>query len=306
MSRYVLRRLLYSLFVLWGAVTIVFVTVRMVPGDPAVLILGSDATPQQLAALRERLGLNTPLPQQYVQFLARAAVLDFGDSLRLNLPAMDEVLGRVPATAQLAFTAMLLALLLSFPLGVVAALRYRTPVDGAVSVASLLGQSAPSFWIGIMFILLFAREMRLLPSAGSGTWQHLVLPALTLALPLVGVLTRLIRGGLLDVLAEEYVRTGHAKGLARTTVLTRHAMPNMLIPVITVIGLQLGHLLGGTVIVETVFSWPGVGRLLVESITNRDYPLVQAAILLITGGFIVINLLVDLSYGYLDPRIRLG
>jgi peptide/nickel transport system permease protein len=305
MTAYLLRRLIYSVFVLWGAVSIVFVAVRVVPGDPALLILGSDATAEQLASLRQRLGLSQPLPLQYLEFVGRAIRLDFGESVRLDVPAMQEVTSRLPATAQLAVVAMLLALAVSFPLGILAALRYRSPVDGSVSVLSLLGQATPSFWLGIMLILLFARGLRLLPSGGSGTWQHLVLPAMTLALPLVGVLTRLIRGGLLDVLAEDFIRTGHAKGLARQVVLTRHALPNMLIPVITVVGLQLGHLLGGAVIVETVFAWPGVGRLLVEAITNRDYPLVQASILLITGGFIAINFLVDLSYGYLDPRIRL-
>jgi peptide/nickel transport system permease protein len=203
-------------------------------------------------------------------------------------------------------TAMLIAVGVSFPLGIGAALRPRSPVDSVVSVVSLLGQSVPNFWLGIMFILLFARSLRLLPSGGSESWAHLVLPAITLALPLIGVLTRLVRSGMLDVLEEDYVRTARAKGLPPRSVLVRHALHNMLIPVITVIGLQLGHLLGGAVIVETVFAWPGVGRLLVEAIGNRDYPLVQATILFITAGFVLINLLVDLSYGIIDPRVRLG
>jgi len=305
MRAYILRRLVYSVFVLWGAATIVFIAVRVVPGDPAIMIGGPDASKEQLTAIRQRLGLNQPLPIQYLQFLGQTARLDLGNSIRLEVPAIEELGHRVPATAQLAFCAMALALLLSFPLGILAALRYRSPFDNVVSVFSLVGQAMPNFWLGIMFILLFARALRLLPSGGIGTWQHLLLPAFTLSLPLVGVLTRLVRSGLLDVLSEDYVRTGHAKGLPARVVLTRHALPNMLIPVITVVGLQLGQLLGGAVIVETVFSWPGVGRLVVEAITNRDYPLVQASILLITSGFIVINFLFDLSYGYLDPRIRL-
>ncbi len=306
MTGYALRRFGYSLFVLWGALTIVFVAVRVVPGDPALLILGPDASAGQLQALRERFGLNQPLPVQYADYLQHAVRLDFGTSVRLESPAMQEVLNRLPASTQLAAVAILIAIGLSFPLGIAAAIRHHSPIDHSISVLSLLGQAAPNFWLGIMFILLFARTLRWLPSGGTGTWQNMVMPALTLALPLVGILTRLIRSGLLDTLAEDYVRTGRAKGLNPTTVLTRHALPNMLIPVITVVGLQLGQLLGGAVIVETVFGWPGVGRLLVDAITNRDYPLVQAAILLITGGFVLINFLVDLSYGYLDPRIRLA
>ncbi len=306
MSGYVVRRLVYSVFVLWGAATIIFIAIRIVPGDPALLMLGSSATPDQLTALREKLNLNEPLPVQYGRFLLQAAHLDFGNSLRLNVPAIDAIDERLPATGLLALTAMLIALVLSFPLGILAALRRGGSVDATVSTVSLLGQAVPNFWLGIMFILLFARELRWLPSSGIGTWQNLVMPALTLALSLIGVLTRLVRSGMLEVLGEDYVRTARAKGLMRSAVLVRHALPNMLIPVITVVGLQLGHLLGGTVIVETVFAWPGVGQLLVDAISNRDYPLVQAAILIITGGFIAINFLVDLSYGYLDPRIRLS
>ena len=306
MTAYVLRRAIFSLFVLWGALTIVFVAIRVAPGDPAQLMLGAEATPQALAALRERLGLDKPLPLQYVEYLFQALRLEFGNSLRLDQPALQAVGERLGATARLALAAMLLALLVSFPLGIAAALRQDSLVDRLVSIVSLFGQSAPNFWIGIMFILVFARQFRLLPSGGAESAQHLILPAVTLALPLVGVLTRLVRSGMLDVLHEDYVRTARAKGLTSRTVIVRHALINMLIPVITVVGLQLGHLLGGTVIVETVFAWPGVGRLLVEAISNRDYPLVQAAILLITSGFILINFLVDLSYGFLDPRVRLG
>lgn len=306
MTTYLLRRLGLSVFVLWGAATIVFAAIRLAPGDPAQMMLGPSATAQEIAALRARLGLDQAAPVQYARYLLQVARLDLGESLRLGQPALAAILERVPQTARLAALAMAIAVLLSFPMGIAAALRPGRAVDRLISAVSLLGQSVPNFWLGIMLILVFARGLQVLPSGGADTWQHLVLPAATLALPLIGILTRLIRSGVLDVLVEDYIRTARAKGLAPRAVMVRHALLNMLIPVVTVMGLQLGTLLGGTVIVESVFAWPGVGRLLVEAIGNRDYPLVQAAILVITGSFIFINLVVDLSYGYLDPRIRLG
>jgi peptide/nickel transport system permease protein len=305
MAAYIIRRIIYAVFVLWGALTVIFMVVRILPGDPATLMLGAGARPEEIEALRDQLGLNDSLIVQYGRFMSEAVRLDFGDSLWLNRPVLDSVAERIWATGRLALAAMVIALLVSFPLGILAALRQRTIVDYLVSVLSLIGQSVPSFWLGIMLILIFARQLRLLPSAGSDTWQHLVLPAVTLALPLVGVLTRLVRSGLLEVMHEDYIRTARAKGVSSSAVLTRHAMRNMLIPVVTVIGIQLGNLLGGAVIVETVFGWPGIGRLLVNAIFQRDYPLVQASILFITTTFILINLLVDISYVYLDPRIRL-
>ncbi|MCO5220060.1 MAG: ABC transporter permease [Thermomicrobiales bacterium] len=305
MAHYILQRLLYAVFVLWGALTVIFLVVRILPGDPASMMLGAGATQTEIDALRQNLGLDASLPEQYVSFMSEAARLDFGESLWLRRPVLDSIGERIAATGRLAIAAVILAVAISFPLGIVAALRQRGPIDYAVSVLSLIGQSVPGFWLGIMLILIFARQLRWLPSAGSQTPQHLILPAITLALPLVGVLTRLVRSGLLEVMHEDYIRTARAKGIAPHAVLTRHAMRNMLIPVITVLGIQLGNLLGGAVIVETVFGWPGIGRLLVDAITKRDYPLVQAAILFITTTFVLINLIVDLSYVYLDPRIRL-
>jgi len=301
---YILRRLAFSVFVLWGALTVIFVCVRLVPGDPAQLIAGPEASKADVAALRHQLGLDQPLIVQYVRYLGQVAHLDLGRSLRLSQPASVAVAGRLGATLTLALTAMLFGGLLSFPLGIVAALRPRSVMDGVVSVVSLIGQSVPNFWLGLMFILIFARQLHWLPSAGIGGINHLVLPMITLALPLVGVLTRLIRSGLLDVLNEEYIRTAQAKGLPNRAVIARHALRNMLIPVVTVMGLQLGSLLGGAVIVETVFGWPGAGQLLYTAIGNRDYPVIQAGILFITAGFVLVNLIVDISYGYLDPRIR--
>ncbi|MCC7367062.1 MAG: ABC transporter permease [Chloroflexi bacterium] len=305
MTTYIIRRLIFSVFVLWGALTVVFLAVRAVPGDPAQMMLGTDATAAEVNALRDKLGLNRPLPVQYVVYLGQTLRFDLGESLRLAQPVASLVAERLPTTGRLALTAIVIAVLISFPLGIAAALRPGGTLDAIVSVVSLLGQSVPGFWLGIMFILIFARSLRLLPSAGDETPAHLVLPSITVALPLVGVLTRLVRSGLLDVLDEDYIRTARAKGLPAQVVMWRHAIRNMLIPVITVVGLQVGHLLGGAVITETVFAWPGVGLLLVDAITNRDYPLVQAAILFITAIFVTINFLVDLSYGALDPRVRL-
>ncbi len=306
MAAYILRRLGYAVFVLWGALTMVFAVVRVIPGDPAQLIAGPQATRPEVEALRRDLGLADPLPVQYVRYLGQVVRLDLGQSLRLNQSAREAVTSRLGATGTLAVAAMVMAVLLSFPLGIAAALRPRSLVGTFVSIFSLIGQSVPSFWLGLMLILVFARRLRWLPSAGQGGLSHLILPMITLALPLVGILTRLIRAGLLDVLNEDYIRTAHAKGLRSSRVIAGHALRNMLIPVVTVAGLQLGQLLGGAVIVETVFAWPGAGRLIVTAITNRDYPVIQAAVLFITTGFVLINLLVDVSYGYLDPRVRYG
>jgi ABC-type dipeptide/oligopeptide/nickel transport system permease component len=304
MIAYLGRRLLYTSFALWGALTIIFVAVRIVPGDPALLMVGPTGTQQDVAALRHRLGLDRPAWEQYARYLLATARLDFGESLRLEEPALDAVLQRFPATAQLALSATVLAVAVSFPLGILAAVRQRSLLDHVVSVVSLLGQSVPNFWLGIMLILVFARDLRWFPSAGIGGLSHLVLPSATLAVLLIGVLTRLVRSGLLDVIHEDYIRSAYAKGLPPRPVLVRHALRNALIPIVTIVGLQLGQLLAGAVIVETVFAWPGVGRLLVDAISNRDYPVVQVAVLLITSVFVLVNLVVDLSYAYLDPRIR--
>ncbi|MER7243707.1 nickel ABC transporter permease [Kribbella sp. NPDC000426] len=306
MGAYVVRRLFFSLFVLWGAVTIIFVVLRLVPGDPAYIMLGPDADQAQVAALRAQLGLDHSLIQQYATYLANVVHLDFGQSFRLNADSMSLVLQRVPATIQLASAALLLSLLIGLPLGVMAALRAHSWVDRTISVFSLMGQSTPSFWLGIVLILVFARGLKVLPSAGSGTWSHLVLPTITLALPFLAILVRLTRSGLLEVVHEGYVQTARAKGLGEGVVVLVHALRNALIPIVTVVGLQFGALLGGTVIVETVFAWPGVGRLLIDSIGRRDYGVVQASILLVATIFVVINLLVDLLYGFLDPRVRLA
>ncbi|HIZ35307.1 MAG TPA: ABC transporter permease [Candidatus Ruania gallistercoris] len=305
MGAYLVRRLVFSVFILWGAVSIIFVVLRLIPSDPARLILGSDATESEVEALRDQLGLNDPLVSQYVSYLGDLLRLDFGESYRQQRDAFGLVLERLPATLELAIVALLIALVVGLLLGVLAALRVNKLTDRLVSVASLLAQSLPSFWIGIVFILIFSRGLQVLPSGGTGTPAHMVLPAVTLAMPMLAILIRMTRSGLLEVIHEGYIQTARAKGLSERVVIFPHAIRNALIPIVTIVGLQFGGLLAGSVIVEMVFSWPGIGRLLIESIGQRDYNVVQAAILVIAAGFVLANLLVDILYGYLDPRVRL-
>ncbi|WP_203432772.1 ABC transporter permease [Jiangella asiatica] len=303
--QYVIRRLGHAVVVIFGAVSLMFVILRLVPGDPAIVYAGPSATPEQIDVVRGELGLDQPLYVQYVSFLGDLVRGDLGESLRLGGSAVSAVADRLPATGLLALSAMGLAVLLSFPLGIAAARRARTAVDYSISTFSLLGQSLPNFWLGLVAILVFSRALGLTPSSGWGTWQHLILPAIVLSLPLLGVLVRLVRAGLIEVMGEPYILTARSKGLTGRVILYRHAMKNMLIPVITVAGLQLGQLLSGTVIVEVVFAWPGVGRLLIDAISNRDFAVVQAVVMLAAFTFVMLNLIVDLLYGYLDPRVRL-
>lgn len=306
MAAYIVRRLLFSVFILWGAVSIVFLVLRLVPADPALLILGSDATQEQIQATRERMGLTQPLIVQYGIFLGDLVRLDFGDSYRLQRDAMSLVLERLPATLELATVALFIAVALGIPLGLIAALRVNKMADRVISVLSLMSQSLPGFWVGIILILVFARTFQLLPSGGTGSLAHIILPAVTLGLPFLAILVRMTRSGLLEVIHEGYIQTARSKGLSERTVIFPHAIRNALIPIVTVVGLQFGQLLGGAVIIETVFAWPGVGRLLIDSISQRDYSIVQAAIVVIATGFVAINLMVDILYGFLDPRVRLA
>ena len=305
MTGYLLRRIGYAAFVVWGAVTIIFVVMRFVPGDPASAMLGPTATEAQLVAARARLGLDRPVLVQYLRYVEHAAQLDFGDSYRLGGPAMIRVADRLPATLLLALASTLFAVGVGFPAGVLAARRHGSWFDRTASRASLVGQALPTFWTGIMLILVFAKTLRLLPSAGATSWRHLLLPAVALGLPFLSIVLRLTRSGLLDVMNENYVQVARAKGITEARVVYRHAVRNMLLPVVTVVGLQLGTLIGGAVIVETVFAWPGVGRLLIDAIQNRDYPIVQAATAMIAAVFVVTNLVVDVTYTWLDPRVRL-
>jgi ABC-type dipeptide/oligopeptide/nickel transport system permease component len=305
-AAYFVRRLLLSVFVLWGTVTLVFVVMRIVPGDPALMILGPDAQLAELDALRRQMGLDDPLIVQYANYLWGALRLDFGESIRLGGDAMDQVLGRMPVTLLLAGAALLVAVVVGVSMGILAALNFDTRIDRTVTTLSLVTHSAPSFWVGLVLILICARQLQVLPSGGAGSLAHLVLPALAAGLPFSATLTRFTRSGLLEVINEGYIQTARSKGLSERVVIIAHAIRNSLIPIVTVVGLYAGGILGGTVVIETVFSWPGMGRLIVDSIGYRDYAVVQAGIVLITFVFVAINLLVDVLYGYLDPRVRLG
>lgn len=302
---YLIRRILYSLFVIWGAVTIIFFIIRVIPGDPAAVMLGSSATEAQLLALRESLGLNSSLFTQYGNYLLDVINLDFGESFKLGGPALDHVLYRLPFTVTLAISAIVLSILISFPLGILAARKANRFIDWLISTLSLIGQSLPTFWVGIMLILIFSRFLGILPSAGSGSAAHLILPAFTLCLPFIGMIVRLVRNGILDELSQGYVQTARSKGLKENAVFYIHVLRNVLIPVITVMGLLLGEFIGSAIIIEVVFSWPGIGRLLVDSILYRDYSIVQATIVIIATFYVLLNLFVDILYGYIDPRIQL-
>ena len=306
MATYLARRLLFSVFVLLGVLTALFFILRVLPGDSAAIMLGAAADREMVERQREIMGLDRPLAAQYVTYLGQVVTGDWGLSLHERRPAMTLVIQRLPATAELAFAGLAVALVVGFALGITAALRSNTLLDRMISSLSLVGQAIPNFWLGIVLILVFSRMLEWLPTFGRGTWAHLVLPVATLAVQLIGVTTRLVRSGMLDVLATDYVRTARAKGASEARVIQHHAIKNMLIPVITVLGVQLGTLLGGAVVLETVFAWPGLGRLIVSAIDNRDYPVVQAAVTVIALIFVVLNLLVDLLYAYLDPRIRYG
>lgn len=304
MTTFMVRRAIHSLVAAWGVVTLVFLVLRAVPGDPAAMFAGPSATLEQIEAVRIQLNLDRPISVQYVDYMRAVLALDFGESYRWGQPVIRLIAQRLPATMLLASSAMLIAVLLSLPLGALAAMRNHTRTDRVISVMSLVGQAIPNFWVGIMLILVFAGRLRLLPSFGYGSWQNLIMPAFTLALPMLGVLVRLVRAGLLEVMGEDYIRVARARGLNELRVVYKHAGRNMLIPVVTMIGLQFGILLGGSVVVETVYGWPGIGRLLIEAVSNRDYAVVQAVVLTVAVLFLVINFLVDVSYGLLDPRVR--
>ena len=302
MGAYVLRRLLLTLPVLLGIVVITFMLTRL-SGDPTDLILPPNATDEARAAFREVHGLDRPLLEQFLTFAGKALVGDFGASLRFQQPAMQLVLERLPATAELAAATMAIALLIGIPAGVVAANRRGTAADASIRAIMLLGQAVPSFFLGVLGIIIFAVWLRWLPTGGRGTWAQLVLPATTLAFNLVALIARVTRSCMLDVLKQDYVRTARAKGVWEGRVIWLHALRNAFIPVLTVIGLQVGLLLGGVVVTETIFSWPGVGRLAIQAIYARDFPVVQAVVFVFAFTFVLVNLIVDLLYAALDPRI---
>jgi len=302
--KYVIRRLLQAVLVVLGVSLIVFVMIRITPGDPVRTYLGESATDQQVAEYRHYLGLDEPLPLQYVRFLQRAVSGDLGNSLTYHQPATIVLAEHLPATLQLSFVSLALALLVAVPLGVLSAVRRDSFWDYLGMTLAMLGQSLPAFWLGLVLMQIFAVNLHWLPTSGSGGLPFLVLPSVTLGAYMAGLFTRLVRSGLLEVLGEDYVRTARAKGLPDRVVLYGHALRNMAIPLVTVIGLQFGTLLGGAVVVETVFSWPGVGTAAVTAIGARDYALVQAVVLVVSLFFVAVNLMIDLLYAYIDPRIH--
>ena len=302
MGSYITRRLLLTLPVLVGILFITFFLTHL-SGDPTDLLLPQNATDEARAAFRAANGLDQPLWNQFFEFARKAVTGDFGQSLRFQQPAMGLVLERLPATAQLAATTMLLAISIGIPAGVVAAVYRKTNVDVSIRGVMLLGQAIPSFYLGVVAIIVFAVGLRWFPTGGSGTLAHLVLPATTLAFNLVALIARVTRSSMLDVLNQDYVRTARAKGVREVNVIWLHALRNAFIPVLTVLGLQVGLLMGGVVVTETIFSWPGVGRLAIQAIYARDFPVVQAVVFLFAFIFVVVNLVVDLLYAALDPRI---
>ncbi len=305
MLTYLARRLAEFAIVVLGVLTIVFLLQRL-SGDPTGLLLPIDAPEEVRAELRRQLGLDRPLLVQYLRFLGEVATGNLGESYRFRQPALGLVLDRLPATLLLAGASLLLSIVIALPLGILAAVRRNSWVDTLATGFSLIGQAAPVYWIGLLAILLFSVQWRLLPSMGGGSWQALILPAVTLAFYSTARIMRLTRSAMLDVLHQDYVRMARAKGLSEPVVLTKHALRNAAIPIVTIIGLQFGGLLGGAVITETVFAWPGVGRLAVNAVHQRDFPVVQAVTLVIAVSFALINLLVDLLYVALNPRVRLG
>lgn len=305
MSYFLARRLAIGLVTIWGVVSAVFVVIRLAPGDQATVALGPDATAEQIEALRHAMGLDRSLPVQYVNYLGDVLMLDFGESYRYGRPAMAAVLERFPATVTLTMTATVIAIVCGLLLGVIAGRKPGSLVDRAVSTFALALQALPPFWIGIMFILVFALQLRVLPSAGGGSPAHMVLPAVTLSIPFTALVARITRSGVAETMGESFVQTARSKGLTEPQVLSGHVLKNSLIPVVTVVGLQVGTLVGGAVVIETVFGWPGLGSLLVSAVGNRDFAVVQAATVLIAVCVIVLNLAADIVNARLDPRIRL-
>jgi len=304
MLRYLIRRLLQTLPVLLGVATLVFLLIHLVPGDPARSMLGDAASEEEIDRLRDALRLNEPLLVQYKSFLTGLVRGDLGSSLRNGAPVTQEIRDRLFRTFQLAFAAMFVAMLIAIPLGILAAVFRGTAIDHAAMTLALVGISMPNFWLGPLLAILFAVYLGWLPVAGTGSLAHLVLPAVTLGAALAAILARMTRASLLEELRELYVLAARARGLSRVRAVVRHAFRNSLIPVVTIIGLQFGAVLTGTIITETIFAWPGVGRLLIQAINFRDYPLVQGCILFISFTYVMMNLLTDLTYGFLDPRIR--
>jgi peptide/nickel transport system permease protein len=309
---YILRRLLAMIPVLILVSLIVFSLIHLTPGDPALAMLGEEATPQNVATLRAKLGLDQPLPIQYLKWLGSVVQGDLGRSIRSNQPVSEAIAERLPVTLELAVLAMVISLLIAIPAGIIAAMRRNSALDGASTVLALLGVSLPNFFLAILLVYLFAVQLRWLPPFGftamskdlGANLKGMILPAITLGTALAAIVTRRMRSSLLEVLDQDYIRTARAKGLTEARMVRFHALKNALMPVVTIVGLQIGGLLGGAIITEQIFVLPGIGRLLVDSIFQRDFPLIQGVVLFVSLAFLFSNLAVDLAYAYLDPRIR--
>ena len=306
MVRYIQQRVLLMVPTILLTSLVVFLMLHLIPGDPASIYLGENqATPERLDQIRRQLGLDRPLYVQYADFLFRAVQGDLGRSVQTNRPVVQEITDRLPNTITLAVSAMCLAVLFGITLGVLAGLRQNTWLDTVLMLLALAGVSIPVFWLGLLFILLFAVQLGWLPATGEGGWRGLILPAVSLAALSTATLSRLVRSSIIEVLNQDFLRTSRAKGLHHGAIVLRHALPNALIPVVTVIGLQFGNLLSGAVITESVFARAGLGKLVVDSINSKDFPTVQGVILVLATIYVVVNLVVDLSYAVIDPRIRL-
>jgi len=304
MLQYVIKRLLSTIPVLIGISLLLFFMLRMLPGDPAQVLAGQMATPEEVDLIRHQLGLDRPIHVQYAFFLSRLARFDLGRSARTQNPVTEEIWARLPNTMLLAVVAITLACLFGIPAGIISAVRPYTWLDYVVTSTAIFGMSMPVFWLGLMLVVVFAVWLQWLPAGGIGTWKHVILPSITLTAFVIAFIARMTRSSMLEVLSQDYTTTARSKGLKEQVVIIKHALKNALIPIITVVGLQFGMLLGGAVLTETVFAWPGLGRLIVDSILARDYPVIQGAILIFGLLYILVNLVVDVLYAYVDPRIR--
>ena len=305
MQRYFISRLVQSVLLLFGVLLLVFIMVR-VTGDPAALMMPREASPETVEAFREKMGFNDPTLVQFSRFVSGAVTGDFGDSLHFKTPAMPMVVDRLPATVQLALTGLIFAVMVGIPLGLVGGFNPGSAVDNIGRLLALLGQSVPNFWLALIMILYFAVRLRWFPSFGRDEWKSVIMPAFVLGLPVMGQVVRLTRSAVLEVRGEDFIRTAHSKGLMPRTIYIKHVLRNVAIPLVSVIGIQFGYMLGGSIYIEYIFSWPGMGQLLQQSIGWRDFPLVQALAVFTSAIVLIINLLTDMAYAVIDPRIRYG
>jgi peptide/nickel transport system permease protein len=304
MSKYILRRILLLIPVLLGVSFLVFTIMSFTPGDPAQLILGENAPKEAILQLRQEMGLDDPFLVQYFRFVGKAIVGDFGRSYSTGREVFGEIFSRFPNTMVLAILGVIIAVIIGIPLGIISATKQYSLTDSLGMIGALLGVSMPNFWLGLMLILFFSVNLGWLPSGGFDGWKSLILPALTLGTGSAAIITRMTRSSMLEVIRQDYIRTARAKGVAEKVVINKHALKNALIPVITVVGLQFGGLLGGAVLTESVYSWPGVGRMMVDAIRQKDTPTVLATVVFLATVFSVVNLMVDILYAYVDPRIK--